>query len=63
MYLASVLGLFVLLLAVAAVIVTWEDRRADRQRARTRDARLAALGEVDPLAPARFQAELRERSS
>ncbi|GAA1249683.1 hypothetical protein GCM10009676_40220 [Prauserella halophila] len=63
MYLASTIGLFALLLTVAAVIVTWEDRRADRRRDRTRSAQLAALGEVDPLASARFRADLRERSS
>ncbi|KID28534.1 hypothetical protein HQ32_04108 [Prauserella sp. Am3] len=63
MYLASVISLCVLILIGAAVTVVWEDRRAAKRHARTRHARLVALGEVDPVAPARLRAEPGERSS
>jgi uncharacterized iron-regulated membrane protein len=51
---AIVLGLVVLIFAVAAVTVAWEDRRAVRREAVRRAVRLARLGEVDPLAPSRL---------
>ncbi|WP_187346968.1 hypothetical protein [Saccharomonospora sp. CUA-673] len=48
MYLATVISLCVLILVGAAVLVVWEDRRAAKRHARTRHARLVALGEIDP---------------
>lgn len=54
MTLAIVLGLVVLIFAAAGVTVAWEDRRTARREAVRRAARLARLGEVDPLAPSRL---------
>jgi hypothetical protein len=52
-----VLGLVALVLAVAAAVVVLEDRRAAKRAALQREARLARLGEVDPLAPGRLRAD------
>jgi hypothetical protein len=52
-----VLGLVALVLAVAALVVVLEDRRAAKRAALQRKARLARLGEVDPLAPGRLRAD------
>jgi hypothetical protein len=52
---AIVLGLVVLIFIAAAVTVAWEDRREARREAVRRAARLARLGEVDPLASSRFR--------
>jgi len=52
-----VLGLVALVLAVAALVVVLEDRRAAKRAALQRKARLASLGEVDPLAPGRLRAD------
>jgi uncharacterized membrane protein YsdA (DUF1294 family) len=50
--LSLILGLVALVLAVAAFLVVLEDRRAAKRK-----ARLARLGEVDPLAPSRLRAD------
>jgi len=55
--LAIVLGLVLLIFTAAAATVAWEDRRAKRREAVRRAARLARLGEVDPLAPNRLHAD------
>jgi len=57
MQLWLVLGLVALIIAAASLIVVLEDRRAAKQAAIARRARLARLGEVDPLGPGRLQAE------
>ncbi len=57
MEIAIVLGLVVLFFTAAVVTVTVEDRRAARRKAAQRAARLARLGEVDPLAPARLRTD------
>lgn len=57
MQLWLVLGLVALIIAIASLIVILEDRRAARQAAIARRARLARLGEVDPLAPGRLHSE------
>ena len=57
MQLPLVLGLVALVLAVAALVVVLEDRRAARRAALRRKARLARLGEVDPLAPSRLHVD------
>lgn len=57
MELAIVLGLVVLVFTAAAVTVAFEDRRAARREAVRRAARLARLGEVDPLAPTRLRTD------
>lgn len=54
MEIAIVLGLVLLIFLAAAVTVAWEDRRAAHRAAVRRAARLARLGEVDPLAPSRL---------
>lgn len=61
MELALVVALASLLLIAAALTVLLEDRRAARRDARQRQARLARLGEADPLAPARLQARLEQQ--
>jgi hypothetical protein len=48
---ALILSVVVLIFAVAAVVVAYEDRRAAQREAVRRQVRLARLGEVDPLAP------------
>ncbi|MBB4687388.1 hypothetical protein [Amycolatopsis jiangsuensis] len=57
MQLWLVLGLVALLIAAASLIVVVEDRRAARRAALQRKARLARLGEVDPLAPGRLRVD------
>ncbi|SFJ51649.1 hypothetical protein SAMN05421835_10660 [Amycolatopsis sacchari] len=57
MELAIVLGLVVLFFAIATLVVALEDRRAAHRRAVQRAARLARLGEVDPLAPSRLRTD------
>ncbi|MEV6876296.1 hypothetical protein [Amycolatopsis sp. NPDC051128] len=57
MQLSLTLGLVALVLAVAALVVVLEDRRAAKRAALRRKARLARLGEVDPLAPGRLHVE------
>jgi hypothetical protein len=57
--LAIVLGVVVLIFTAAAVTVAFEDRRAARREAVRRAARLARLGEVDPLAVSRLRADHR----
>ncbi|MER6665115.1 hypothetical protein ABT256_11245 [Amycolatopsis japonica] len=50
MQLSLILGLVALIFVVATVLVIAEDRRAARRAAQRRQARLADLGEIDPLA-------------
>ena len=57
MQLPIVLGLVALVLAIAVLVVVVEDRRAAKRAAQQRKARLARLGEVDPLAPGRLRAD------
>ena len=57
MQLALILSLLVLIFIVAAAVVAFEDKRAARREATARKARLARLGEVDPLAPHRLRAD------
>ncbi|WP_199199417.1 hypothetical protein [Amycolatopsis sp. CA-128772] len=57
MQLPIVLGLVALVLAVAVLVVVLEDRRAAKRAALQRQARLARLGEVDPLAPGRLHVD------
>ncbi|MFJ7211259.1 hypothetical protein [Amycolatopsis sp. NPDC098790] len=57
MQLPLILGLVALVIAVAALVVVLEDRRAAKRAALQRKARLARLGEVDPLAPSRLRAD------
>lgn len=57
MQLPLVLGLVALVLAVAALLVVLEDRRATKRAALQRKARLARLGEVDPRAPGRLHVD------
>ncbi|WP_169776530.1 hypothetical protein [Amycolatopsis jejuensis] len=57
MQLWLILGLVALVIAGASLIVVLEDRRAARRAALQRRARLARLGEVDPLAPGRLHVE------
>lgn len=57
MQLSLILGLVALIFAVAAAFVVLEDRRAARRAAQRRQARLADLGEVDPLAARRLQVD------
>jgi hypothetical protein len=52
-----VLALVALILAAASLIVVLEDRRAAKRAAEQRRARLASLGEVDPLAPSRLRVD------
>jgi predicted glycosyltransferase len=54
--LALIVCLLVLIFAVAAAVVAFEDKRAARREAMARQARLTRLGEVDPLAPHRLRA-------
>ncbi|OZM72770.1 hypothetical protein CFN78_14240 [Amycolatopsis antarctica] len=58
---ALVLGLVVLIFAAAVTYVAGTDRRAERRATTRRRAHLARLGEVDPLAPAKLQAEMTRR--
>ncbi|WP_414943428.1 hypothetical protein [Amycolatopsis sp. cmx-11-32] len=53
--LSLILGLVALIFVVATVLVVAEDRRAARRVAQRRQARLASLGEVDPLAAQRLR--------
>ncbi len=55
MQLSLILGLVALIFTVATTLVVLEDRRAARRAARQRRARLADLGEVDPLAAQRLK--------
>jgi hypothetical protein len=55
--LSLILGLVALVLAIAAFVVVLEDRRAAKRAALQREAQLARLGEVDPLAPGRLRAD------
>ncbi len=55
MQLSLILGLVALIFVVATVLVVVEDRRAARRAAQRRQARLADLGEVDPLAAHRLR--------
>lgn len=55
MQLTLILGLVALIIAVAALVVVLEDRRSAKRAALQRKARLARLGEVDPLAPGRLR--------
>lgn len=57
MQLPLILGLVALVLGLAALVVVLEDRRAAKRAALQRKARLARLGEVDPLAPGRLRAD------
>lgn len=57
MLIAIVLGLVVLIFAAAALTVLFEDKRAARREAVRRTARLARIGEVDPLAPHRLHTD------
>lgn len=57
MQLSLILGLVALIFAVAAAFVMLEDRRAARRAAQRRQARLADLGEVDPLAVHRLSTD------
>lgn len=57
MQLTLILGLVALIIAVAALVVVLEDRRAAKRAALQRKARLARLGEVDPLAPGRLRVD------
>ncbi|SEF28442.1 hypothetical protein SAMN05421837_104163 [Amycolatopsis pretoriensis] len=57
MQLPLILGLVALVIAIAALVVVLEDRRAVKRAALQRKARLARLGEVDPLAPGRLHAD------
>ncbi|MEV6895942.1 hypothetical protein [Amycolatopsis sp. NPDC051372] len=57
MQLWVVLALVALTLAAASLIVVLEDRRAAKRAALRRKARLARLGEVDPLAPGRLSVD------
>jgi len=52
-----ILGLVVVILAIAALVVVAEDRRAAKRAALQRKARLARLGEMDPLAPGRLRVD------
>jgi hypothetical protein len=54
---AIVLGLVVVIFAAAVFTVMLEDKRAAKREAVRRAARLARLGEVDPLAPHRLRTE------
>lgn len=55
MQLALIAGLVLLIFGMAVAVVTYEDKRAARREAVRRRARLASLGEVDPLAPHRLR--------
>lgn len=55
MELAIVMGLVVVIFVAAVATVSFEDRRAAHREALRRRARLARLGEVDPLAPERLR--------
>ncbi|GAA3533726.1 hypothetical protein GCM10022222_16340 [Amycolatopsis ultiminotia] len=57
MQLWLVLGLVALVIVAASLIVLVEDRRSARRAALQRRARLARLGEVDPLAPGRLRVD------
>ncbi|MBB5853849.1 hypothetical protein ACFQ05_11125 [Amycolatopsis umgeniensis] len=57
MQLSLILGLVALIFVVATVLVVAEDRRATRRAAQRRQARLADLGEIDPLAAQRLRAD------
>ena len=57
MQFSLILGLVVVILAVAALVVVVEDRRAAKRAALQRKARLARLGEMDPLAPGRLRVD------
>ena len=57
MQFSLILGLVVVILAVAALVVVVEDRRAAKRSALQRKARLARLGEMDPLAPGRLRVD------
>ena len=57
MQLTLILGLVALIIAVAALVVVLEDRRAAKRAALQRKARLARLGEVDPLASSRLRVD------
>jgi hypothetical protein len=53
--LALILGLVILVFAVAAAVVAFEDKRTLRRRATARRARLARMGEADPVAGNRLR--------
>jgi hypothetical protein len=55
--LALIVGLVMLIFALAVGVVAFEDKRAARRVAAQRRARLARLGEVDPLAPHRLHVD------
>jgi hypothetical protein len=57
MQLALILSLVVLIFIIAIVVVAFEDKRAAKREAQLRQARLARLGEVDPLAPHRLRVD------
>lgn len=57
MQLSLILGLVALIFAVAAAFVVLEDCCAARRAAQRRQARLADLGEVDPLAAHRLSTD------
>ena len=57
MQFSLILGLIVVILAIAALVVVAEDRRAAKRAALQRKARLARLGEMDPLAPGRLRVD------
>ncbi|HKN55283.1 MAG TPA: hypothetical protein VJX66_22500 [Amycolatopsis sp.] len=57
MQFSLILGLVVVILAIAALVVVAEDRRAAKRAALQRKARLARLGEMDPLAPGRLRVD------
>jgi hypothetical protein len=57
MQLALILSLVALIFIGAIVVVAFEDKRAAKREAQLRQARLARLGEVDPLAPHRLRVD------
>ncbi|QWF80652.1 hypothetical protein [Amycolatopsis sp. CA-230715] len=57
MELAIIVGIVLLVFAAATATVLFEDRRAQRREALRRQARLARMGEVDPLAPSRLRVD------
>ena len=52
---ALVIGLVFVIFAVAVVVVAAQDKRAAEKAANLRQARLARLGEIDPLAVNRLR--------
>ena len=57
MQLALILSLVVLIFIGAVAVIAFEDKRAEKREALRRQARLARLGEVDPLAPHRLRVD------